>query len=338
MLAIDGDYLEGGGQVVRTSLALSTILNKEIEVFNIRKRRSNPGLAEQHLRIIEAFKNIFGASCKGNHLGSQEIKFYPRQEVKDKYIKIHPRTSSSVGLILQAVLPPLYFLNKKITLEIKGGTAGKWAPPFDFYPHVVFPLLGIKAKIELRRRGYYPKGAGLVVIKLEEFLPKRIELVHRGELERIRIMSFASDSLKERRVAERQSSHALSVLKDKIKENIAYDQENGYFNAESSGSEINIQAYFSCGASLWSDELGERGKSAEEVGRNAAIKMLSELESGSCCDIHLADNLIPYISILGVKIETSQITQHALTNIWVCENFLGKIFKLNGNCIEKDLC
>lgn len=334
MFRIDGSYLEGGGQILRTSLALSTILNKEIEIFNIRRGRKNPGLAEQHLRVIEAFKHIFGAKAEGDKLSSQQIQFYPSQKVKDTYVKIHPKTSSSIGLILQAVLPALYFLNKRLTLELKGGTVGKWAPPFDFYPYIVFPLLNIKARCEIKRRGYYPKGQGLIIITFEKFLPQGINLIERGRLERIKIMSFAANQLRQRRVAERQAEAVLKILKEELKDEINVDMEKEYFETASIGSEINLCAYFSAGVRLWADGLGERAKTAEEVGRDAAYKLLKELGSDSCCDVHLADNLIPYLAFLGGKIKTSCVSQHTLTNIWVCENFLGKIFEIKDNLIE----
>jgi RNA 3'-terminal phosphate cyclase (GTP) len=333
MITIDGSFLEGGGQILRTSLALSTILNKEVEIFNIRKKRKNPGLAEQHLRIIESYKKIFEAKCEGDYFGSQRIRFYPSQKIKEKYIRITPRTSSSIGLILQAILPPLYFLNKKIALEIEGGTSGKWAPPFDFYPYVIFPILNVKVEFEVKRRGYYPKGGGLVWLDFKDYSQKRIKLKERGKLEKIKIMSFASISLKRRKVAERQLEATSKYLREKIGKDIESQIE--YFDTLSDGSEIEICVKFSEGIILWADALGEKGKPAEEVAKAAVEKLLNELEKNSCCDFHLADNLIPYLAFLGGELKTSQITNHTLTNIWVCEKFLGKnIFKIEGNSIK----
>ena len=335
MIRIDGGYLEGGGQILRTSLALSTILNKEVNIFNIRKNRSNPGLREQHLRVIEAFKDIFNSSCKGDYLGSDNIYFYPSKEIKKNYIKITPRTSASIGLILQAVLPTIYFLDKKITLEISGGTAGKWSIPFDFYPYIIFPILGVDADYKVERRGYYPKGGGVVIIEFKNFSYKKIELTERGKLEKIKILSFASEDLKIKKVAERQAEFAKNILEERLKE-VYFDIDISYFKTLSTGSELNLCAYFSGGIRLWADALGEKSKSSEEVAKEASLKLLKEIDSNSCCDLHLADNLILYLAFLKGKIKTSQITNHTLTNIWVCENFLGKIFKIKDNLIEVD--
>ncbi|MDD5195839.1 MAG: RNA 3'-terminal phosphate cyclase [Candidatus Omnitrophica bacterium] len=337
MLTIDGSHLEGGGQILRTSLALSTILNQEVEIINIRKNRKNSGLAEQHLRIIEAFKDIFGARSTGDTLSSQTIKFYPSQEAKDKYIKITPQTSASCGLIMQAVLPALYFLDKRITLEISGGTAGKWAPPFDFYPYIVFPVLGVEAKIEIKRRGYYPKGGGLVTVEFKKFSLKRIELFERGKLEQIQILSFASSALRAREVASRQSAAASDELEEKIKGKHRIKKAEEYFDTLSIGSELSLCAQFSTGCLLWADALGQIEKPAQAVGQEAAEKLIGEIESGACCDIHLADNLIPYLAFVGGVIKTSKISQHTLTNIWVCEQFLGEIFQVKDNAIKTNI-
>lgn len=331
MLRIDGSYQEGGGQILRTSLGLATVLDKEVEIFNIRKKRSNPGLAPQHLCILEAFKKIFGANFEGAYLGSQVVKFYPSQDLREELVTLKAPTAASIGLILQAVLFPLIILHKKISLEIEGGTSGKWAPPVDFYPYVVFPLLSIKAQLKIIKRGYYPKGGGKISLLLENIGCREFEFVERGRLMKIKITSLASDELKKSKVAQRQLDTAYKILEEEFP-GITLEKELAYVSTYSLGSEIHLCAYFEKGI-IWADALGERGKRAESVGREATLKLLEEIKKGACCDRHLADNLIPYMAFFKGRFKTSVITSHTLTNIWVCENFLGKIFRIEDNMI-----
>ena len=140
-------------------------------------------------------------------------------------------------------------------------------------------------------------------------------------------------SLKERKVAERQLDSALNILRKRLKKEIETKIE--YIDTLCSGCHLIIYAKFYKGIILWADALGEKGKTAENVGKEAAEKFLKEIDSDSCCDIHLADNLIPYLAFLGGRIKTSYVSLHTLTNIWVCEKFLErKIFHIEDKLIR----
>ena len=52
MLTIDGSYGEGGGQILRTSLALSLVTGTPVRIEKIRAGRKKPGLLRQHLTHI----------------------------------------------------------------------------------------------------------------------------------------------------------------------------------------------------------------------------------------------------------------------------------------------
>lgn len=339
MIDIPGDYLEGGGQILRTATSLSCITKKPIRVFNIRLKRKNPGLKSQHLYTLKALTNLFQAKTQGLELGSKEITFIPNTDlIKEDNLEIDLRTAGAIGLALQPLLLVSAFKSKGISLTLKGGTCGLGAIPVDYYAYVIFPLLsccGLKANLEIIKRGYYPKGAGLVKVKIERIKePKPILLTQPGPLTYIKGMSIASELLKNRQVAERQAQKASQLLSKKFSLPITIQTE--YAQTLSYGSEINLVAYTENNCILWSDSRGERQKSAEEVGKVAAEKLIKEIESGAAVDFHLADNLVPWLSLLGGSIKTSIISLHTQTNIWVCELFFGKLFEVKDTIISVD--
>src|SRR3989344_1907039 len=167
MIKIDGSYLEGGGQIVRTALALSSITQKAFEIYDIRKGRPTPGLKNQHLYCVKALEELCGAVAEGDELGSTELKYYPKKIVA-KNLDIDIETAGSITLLLQSLLLPSMFASKPITISVTGGTDVKWSMPFDYFNSILLPQLQRFAKVEakLLKRGYYPKGSGKVEIKI----------------------------------------------------------------------------------------------------------------------------------------------------------------------------
>ncbi len=356
MVKLDGSHLEGGGQIVRTALALSTITQKVFEVDNIRKGRSKPGLKNQHLSCIKALEQLCNAQTEGTELLSTNLKFYPGK-IKPQTISIDIGTAGSITLLLQSLLIPSIFAQKKIRLKITGGTDVSWSPQFDYFNNVIIPQLRKYADIEasLLRRGYYPKGQGKVEIKIKpkfslenlEEAPQ-INLTEQCNLIQIKGISHASLDLQKVNVAERQAKAAKLFLN---KLNCPIQIQTQYQDTLSTGSGITLWAIFSKDPNeidfnnpirLGADVLGERGKRAEDVraedvGQEAAEKLLKEINSKAPVDEHLADNLIPFLALTGNEIKTSEITNHTLTNIYVCEQFLNKTFEVDkkNNTIRK---
>lgn len=344
MIHLDGSYHEGGGQIVRTALALSTITGMAFEVCDIRKGRPNPGLKNQHLYCIKALEELCDAKTEGAELGSCELRFEPGK-IRPKTINIDIGTAGSITLMLQAVLLPSLFAQAPMRIKIKGGTDVKWSMPFDFFDGLFLDFARDFAEIDINllKRGYFPKGGGKVDIKIKprydlrsfssfsEFISKLrqeikpLDMTLQGSLQKISGISHASQMLETAEVAVRQARAAkrkLGCLE------VPIDIKAEYCDTLSPGSGITLFAEFD-ECKLGADALGERGKKSEDVGEEAAEKLISEIRSGAAVDQHIADNLIPILALVGGQIKVSEITAHTLTNIYTVEKFLGKMFDVD---------
>lgn len=360
MIKLDGSYLEGGGSIARIALALSTITQKPFEIDNIRKNRPQAGLKHQHLFCIKALEKLCNAKTEGAFLGSQKLKYDPGT-IEGKKIDIDIKTAGSISLFLQAVLIPSMFANKTVKFNVIGGTSGKWSAPIDYFREIFLPQIQKYAKIDLKliKRGYYPKGNGKVELKinpiyklsdfenfgefhnyLKENTPK-INLTEQGNLIQIKGTSHASVDLQKANVAERQSKSAETILKCKY--NCPVNIQIEYNGTLSPGSGITLWTIFSKDEDeidfknpiiLGADALGERGKKAELVGKEAAQNLINEIESKAPIDKHLADQILPFMALFRGKIKASKITNHAKTNIYTIEKFFGKCFEIDNNTIS----
>ena len=332
MIEIDGSYLEGGGQIIRTATALSSITGKPCRIFNIRANRPNPGLQVQHLFGLRALAELCNAELKGDKLGSTEIVFIPRK-LKGEEITVNIPTAGSTGLVFQILSLPSAFCEEDVTINIKGGaTYGKFAPPMDYIKLVLLRILekmNYKCEIEIKKHGFYPKGGAGVKIYVErckKFSPLFLETP--GKLRYFEGISIASEHLRARNVAERQRKAVEQTLGKET--NI----KTQYVKALNPGSGITIAAVYE-NTVVGADAVGERNKSSEEVGKEAAQKLLQTISSQACLDEHAADQILPFVALAEGSFTTSKITKHCLTNIWVIEKFLPVKFEILGKESEK---
>ncbi len=356
MIKLDGNYGEGGGQIIRTALAFSTITQVPFEITGIRSGRDKPGLKAQHLNCIKSLEKLCDAKSEGAELGSSFLKYWPGK-IKGKTINVDIGTAGSITLLLQSLLIPCFFADKKVRLHLKGGTNVAWSMPIEYFEHVFVPRIAKyceKIKVRLNKRGYYPAGNGEVDItiqpkfKLADYpdfnsfykeLHKQnmgINSTEQHYLMQIKGVSHASKDLEKADVAERQAKAARHML---AKYNVPISISTEYSDTISTGSGITLWAIFSKAKDdidiinpirLGADALGERGKSSEEVGQEAAKGLISQVDSKAPIDKHLADNLIPFMALFcPSKIKASELTNHTLTNIYIVEQFLGKVFEIN---------
>jgi len=336
VIEIDGSFGEGGGQVLRTAVALSAVLGREIHITNIRAKRPNPGLRAQHMTAVKAVAALCDAETSGFQVGSTELFFAPRKIVSGSF-SFDVGTAGSISLVLQALMPAAAFSSGGAEFEITGGTDVRWSPTIDYVRFVILPLLsrlGYEAELSLIRRGHYPKGGGKVSVKIQPCHGLRtLTLNERSKITKIYGVSHCVKLPPH--VAERQAGAAREALKQVGEAEVLIRMETYPTQSDphiGPGSGIALYTSEECGTVLGADSVGERGKPAEEVGRDAARKLLDEINSGAPVDRHMSDILIPYLAVAEGKSEfrTSQITMHAITNARMSELVSGAQITIHG--------
>ena len=168
-IEIDGSAGEGGGQILRTALALSMCTGLPVELRHIRARRPKPGLMRQHLTCVQAAQAVCAAKVAGAEPGSQQLRFEPGAVRAGDYA-FNVGTAGSCTLVLQTVLPALMLLREASRVQLGGGTHNPMAPPFHFLERSFAPLLrrlGVGLDLSLRRHGFYPAGGGEIMARID---------------------------------------------------------------------------------------------------------------------------------------------------------------------------
>jgi RNA 3'-terminal phosphate cyclase (ATP) len=339
MLVIDGSYSEGGGQILRTSLALAAILARPIRIKKIRAGRKNPGLAAQHLTSVRAVAKLCDAILTGDQIGSTQLTFKPqRPPVAGLYEfdVTEAREGGSAGavtLVLQTVLLPLAMAAGPSTVIIKGGTHVAWSPSFHYVHDVYLPMLAyldVQATAEILAWGWYPVGQGEIKLEISgsaftQLGPAPIQWLERGALKQVKGITVAS-SLPSH-IAQRMSDRLVKLLHQAGLPTAITPLR---VQSASPGAGIFLMAEYEQSRAGFGI-LGEKGKPSEQVAEEAAEAVLAFDHSQAFVDEHLADQLILPIALSGrpVTFLTSALSRHTLTNIWTVEQFLGPMATVN---------
>jgi RNA 3'-phosphate cyclase len=322
MIEIDGSYGEGGGQIVRTAVALAAYLETPCRIRNIRKGRPTPGVRPQHAAGVQALAALCHAEVSDLQVGSTEITFKPGR-IAGGTLRIDVGTAGAIGLILQTIMLPAAKALSPLLLTIRGGTDVPWAPTIGYCQEVTLPVLGkmgYGGEVALTRRGYFSRGNGEVSVELQRADLSPWLLLEPGQIRMIQGRSHAADALKQRMVAERQREGAMARLK---KADVSVEIAVEYGPSASPGSGIDLWA-LAGQTRLGANALGARGKRAEEVGEEAAAALIRQLNSGAALDEWMGDQILPFLAIAGGEstISTTRITDHLRTNLWVINHFL----------------
>jgi len=337
MIEIDGSNLKGGGQTIRTAFALSAITNKDCHFFNIHDKKEIPGITSKQLLGLKPLAQICNAKIEGDSLGSREISFYPDKLIENQSsLHIKREAADSITLSLQSLILPAIFLPKPLKIVFEGGATDTFfSPLIDYFSQVFLKFLektGVKVEMNIIKRGYYPEGGASVEATIFPSKLRNINLVNRGEFKKIRAISGASESLKEKIIAERQMAGIREVL-GKLK--LPIEEKIEYYKTLCPGSQICLITEFE-NTVIGTDNLGRLGKRAEDVGKEAALELLKESKSNACLDKHLIDQILPFIALSEGKsrVSASEITEHTKSIIEIIEKFLNGKFEIQDNIIS----
>jgi RNA 3'-phosphate cyclase len=333
VIRIDGSFGEGGGQILRTSLALATHLCRPLEVVNIRKSRKTPGLMPQHLTAVRACRKICGAEVVGDKIKSDTLKFYPKKVKPGKYtfdVAEGRRSAGSASLVMQTIMLPLFFAGGESHVKVKGGTHVPWSPPATYLRQVFVPMLGrlgLDAQIKVHKWGWYPEGGGEISCSIRS--AKGIKLhdyMERGKF--VRLTGLSAVANLQMSIAERQRRHARQALKEAgYGANITVRQ----VRSQGKGTILFLTAEFENVLAGFSS-LGVKGKPAEEIAEETATMFIDFIGKDVCVGQHLADQMLPYLCLARrrFKINVSAITPHLITNLWVIKKFFNLRVEIEG--------
>jgi RNA 3'-terminal phosphate cyclase (ATP) len=319
MLTLDGSFGEGGGQILRTALALSTCTQQPFHITGIRAARKNPGLQPQHLAAVNAAATISQAQVQGATKGSDELRFTP-QKVQAGHYHFNIGTAGSTMLVLQTILPALTLAAKPSTITLEGGTHNPFAPPFTFIKESFLPLfnkMGARVSTTLEQLGFAPQGGGKVHVKIEPTAHLQpLLLTDRGDiLEQYAEVLIAHLPV---HIAERE----LAVIHN----NLAYagDHLHTHVNNKAKGPGnivsviIKSEQITECFSAF-----GQRGIPAEQVALEVVKQVQCYINAGVPVGPYLADQLLLPLALAGSgEFVTMKPSLHATTNMSVITKFI----------------
>ncbi len=319
MITIDGSHGEGGGQIVRTALALSLVTGRPFRVEAVRAGRRKPGLMRQHLTALNAAAEIGAAQVSGNTIGSQAFSFAPQAIHAGRY-HYAIGSAGSCTLVLQTILPALVIAGGASEIILEGGTHNPFAPPFDFLARAFLPLvarMGPQIEAVLEKPGFFPAGGGRFRVSITP-VPRLnpLRLVERGGIRRQTARAAVSNlplsiARRELKVVGRQLGWPSESLKA-----VAVDDAQGPGNVLTLAVESDSLTEVFTG-------FGERGVSAEKVAARAAGQVRDYLARNVPVGRYLADQLlVPLAMAGGGKFRTLPPSRHTRTNIDIIQHFL----------------
>jgi RNA 3'-terminal phosphate cyclase (ATP) len=325
MVTIDGSYGEGGGQILRTSLALSLVTGKPFSIHNIRAGRKKPGLMRQHLTAVNAAAEIGLAAIEGNRIGSQAFTFEPEM-IKPGNYHFAIGSAGSCTLVFQTILPALLIAGEPSEIILEGGTHNPFAPPFDFLEKAFLPVInrmGSRVDAILEKPGFYPAGGGRFKVSIRPAGLNRIDLLERGNI--IHKTARASVANLPVKIANRE----LKVIREKLEWSRELLKAVNVENSQGPGNILTVEIESDNITEVFTG-FGEKGISAEKVAKQTVKSVQEYLAFNVPVGRYLADQLlVPMALAGGGKFRTLSPTKHTQTNVEIIKKFLDVEIAMN---------
>ena len=320
VLTVDGSFGEGGGQIVRSSLALSLVTGTPFRIIDLRKRRRRPGLRQQHLTAVRAAATIAQAELEGDEIGSQALSFVPRPPNGGEYT-FSIGTAGSTTLVLQTILPALVLAQEKSKLVLEGGTHNPQSPTFEFLAGAYLPLvqrMGPAVRAVLERPGFYPAGGGRFVVSIDPVASlSPFDLLERGPIRERRVTARVAHL--PRHIAERE----IDTLAEKLRWDRSCFCIEELTDVDGPGNVVIVKVVAEHVTEVFSG-FGQKGVSAETVAKRLGNEVREYLRAEVPVGRHLADQLVLLMAVAGSgAFETLSPSSHLTTQVEVIRQFLG---------------
>lgn len=317
MRIIDGSLGEGGGQILRTSLALAAVTGEPFRIEGIRTGRKKPGLLRQHLVCVEAAVAISGGTARGAELGSLALEFTPGVVKPGRY-SFSIGTAGSASLVLQTVLPPLLRASGPSEVTVEGGTHNSMAPTADFLQTCFLPLvnrLGPRVQVKLERHGFYPAGGGCVTLAIEPGAMAPFDLLTRQPITRTRAVAVISNlpaAIAQRELRTVQTEFGLERDDLEVRE----------VRTPGPGNALWIECVTAEVTEMFTS-FGEKQVRSEEVAKRAISEAKEWIAANVPVGSHLADQWVLMLALAGGgSFRTGAPSEHLRTNLAVIREFL----------------
>lgn len=325
MLIIDGAYGEGGGQIVRSTLALSLCYNRPVKIINIRMKRRKPGLGWQHLSAVKASAKVGEADIEGASHGSQTLIFSPKGIHGGKF-HFDIGTAGSTVLVLQTILPALLRADEPSTITLSGGTHNPLAPSFDYLQNVFLPIMttmGAEIEAKLNQPGFFPKGEGQITVRINPVPQlKPLHIDSRGEIKNISATArIAGLPLQ---IAERE----LQTISKHLGIQHSALTIAPLSSAYGPGNVVFIEIESDAITEMFTG-YGEKHLRAEKVALRVIKESTEYINANVPVGKHLADQLLlPFTLVGGGSFVTQAPSNHSMTNMAVIKQFAQVDFKV----------